>query len=448
MIERAREEESSKAAVARKQQHKKPLFQRILEKAQADSDREEKEKIESYKQKATQKMKQRIPPPLPLPPPPMAAKPGRGRRNELGSQPSSDTEIRGRRATAKNKVVPLYERLAARAKVDADREANEKAARYNVIRMQKQAAKAPTREEVRERERLLEAELERIRDAKPKRARHNSLERRASTSPPGLAPRDPHRDRHESEGSLFRGRSSPQTVRAARQYRPSPSFDDTAAAEVNHRQHIDANGSGGRGHEAHRRNNNIDADTDAASLDHRSVKYNVDDNDLSNSLFSPLSMDSHSRHSSGPRRRKAGGRLGARAAALAAARQPQFAEDVGVGADADDDDDDDVESEAGKSLLSKLASARVSSPAMRKKVGVAGGSVGSTDSAKGAGQSRVRFQADDSSDVTAGPAEASTVVAMKGDAYLASLLEADAGEGDRATMYAEGFQMFFEDGRL
>jgi len=464
MIERAREEETNKAAEARKQ-HKKPLFQRILEKAQQESDREEKEKIETYKQKVAQKMK-RIPPPLPLPPPPggsmaasAVAKPRRGRHSELGSQQSLDTETRGRHAgagAAAGKAVPLYQRLAARAKADADREAREKEARYNVIRMQKRAAKAPTREELRERERLLEAELERIRDGKPKhKVREGSLERRASTSPPVL-PREHRRDRHEAAagGALRRGRSSPHTVRAARHYRP-PSFDDASdvAADAtpagSHAPTNNGSGSGSPSQRTQRRGNNH-RNADGLPLDGRPVPHSTDtalhpypDDDASNTLFSPLSMDSQSRHSSGQRRQKAGGAHRARAAALAAARQPRFAED----ADAEVDADDDAESDAGKSLLSKLANARVGSPVMRRKRAEEDGSVASANSAESGGQSRVRFQPDGSSDGgVQAPTEAADLAAMQGDAYLASLLEADEGEDDRASMYAEGFHMMFEEG--
>ena len=59
----------------------------------------------------------------------------------------------------------------------------------------------------------------------------------------------------------------------------------------------------------------------------------------------------------------------------------------------------------------------------------------------------MRFQPDGSSDGgVQAPTEAADVAAMQGDAYLASLLLADEGEDDRASMYAEGFHMMFEEG--
>ena len=153
MLENAREEESKHQELRKqKRDEKKPLFQRILEKAAAESDREEKQKNDEYKTLVARKRGEKIPPALPQPnpskmqssalqPPAPGARKTRhtalinrsrlsGSDLDAGSQSSDiDSEVRVKKRIVGKKTKPLFERLAAQAKVDAEREKAEKLAK-------------------------------------------------------------------------------------------------------------------------------------------------------------------------------------------------------------------------------------------------------------------------------------------------------------------------------
>ena len=205
MLERARKEE-----IRLRSEEKKPLFMRIQEKTIADSDRDEQEKIElSRKERTVPKKKNTAssrdggsistaPEKNTVPKHTKQSNSGNapGKARVINSDPeisSSDVENRdnNQRVSQKksSKTQPLFQRLAAQAKIESEREAKDKVFtplylfplctspilpsslcnrdvyfhvtppflfpslcfmlfqldKYNMIRLQKQAAKAPTR---------------------------------------------------------------------------------------------------------------------------------------------------------------------------------------------------------------------------------------------------------------------------------------------------------------
>ena len=287
------------------------------------------------------------------------------------------------RAKRSKKGAPLYQRLAAQAKAHAEREEREKVRcgglcgsvpgallivspppppppppltqppqmeKYNLIRMQKAAAKAPTREEVKERERALEMDLD--------RARHDPHRAPGPHGPPA-ARRKGDRARDSTPPDFLGAAPMPTPVPMVPAPRPTPKFKAKISPlhpSSHHMRRIDDRGphvshSTGNSNRTPHRGHHPPVDPDSRPVAFNSeARLDPFDDDGGAGLFSPLSVGSVT-SSVGMDRRARPAKGGLKKLGIKP-RGPRLAF-AGADGDGDGDDDDDDDSRSS-GLVSKL----------------------------------------------------------------------------------------------